>query len=308
MILTIGNTKGGVGASTLSVQVAIALAGLHRKVLLIDGDRQGTSFTAIGARSQADQSPRVSCYQLTDGHALLVSVRQQRARWDDIVLDVGSGDSAALRAALVLGDTTLIPFGPGAYDQWALNDMVSLVKDAQEVRDGLRVLAILNLVDPTDVSIGKTLASAAARAPQFRFLPFPVHRRKAFALASAGGLGVHELSPRDAKACDEIDGLVMRLLHPLRQQTLAPLPPPGKFIEFTQSAPDGVHTWIGSPLPPDPGSSAATGRMQRIPLEISTTLLRTIDDVARRSGDSRSDIITRAVYRALSDQGARTTH
>ena len=38
MILTVGNTKGGVGKTTIAVNAAIVRAAAGRDVLLIDGD------------------------------------------------------------------------------------------------------------------------------------------------------------------------------------------------------------------------------------------------------------------------------
>ena len=43
MIISLGNVKGGVGKTTLAVNLAIALSQTQR-VLLIDGDEQGTSL------------------------------------------------------------------------------------------------------------------------------------------------------------------------------------------------------------------------------------------------------------------------
>ena len=53
MIVTVGNTKGGVGKTTLAVNLAIARALAGREVWLIDGDRQGTAQTAISIRAAA---------------------------------------------------------------------------------------------------------------------------------------------------------------------------------------------------------------------------------------------------------------
>lgn len=57
MILTIANTKGGVGKSTLAVNIAVERARLGKRVWLVDGDRQGSSQTAILIRSEAGLEP-----------------------------------------------------------------------------------------------------------------------------------------------------------------------------------------------------------------------------------------------------------
>jgi chromosome partitioning protein len=54
MILTIGNTKGGVGKTTIAVNLAIARALSGRDVWLVDGDGQRTAQLAINARAEAD--------------------------------------------------------------------------------------------------------------------------------------------------------------------------------------------------------------------------------------------------------------
>src|SRR3546814_13728868 len=45
MILAVGNTKGGVGKTTLAVNLAVARALAGRDLLLVDGDEQGTALT-----------------------------------------------------------------------------------------------------------------------------------------------------------------------------------------------------------------------------------------------------------------------
>lgn len=51
MILAVGNMKGGVGKTTLAVDLAIALSRQGRDVLLIDGDEQGTAMAFTELRS-----------------------------------------------------------------------------------------------------------------------------------------------------------------------------------------------------------------------------------------------------------------
>jgi chromosome partitioning protein len=214
MILTVGNTKGGVGKTTLAVQLAIAQALAGRDVWLIDGDRQGTAAAAIAARAEASRKPGIACAQYPDGPTLRGQVQQQRDKWDDIIIDAGGRDSTALRAALVLSDLLVVPFAPRSYDVWALDDMAALVDDARSVRDGLRAIAIMNLADPGEASVDNAEAAAAvADLPQFEYLGKPIRRRKAFSNAGGAGLAVSEMSPRDPKACAEMDALVSSLFN-----------------------------------------------------------------------------------------------
>lgn len=209
MILTVGNTKGGVGKTTLAVNLAIARAIQGREVWLIDGDRQGTAAASIALRANAERLPGIACAQYPDGQALRGQVQQQRGKWDDIVIDAGGRDSTALRAALILSDVLLVPFAPRSFDVWALEDMAQLVDEARAVRDGLRAYAVLNLADPGVLATdNRDAAEAVANVPQFEYLPTVIRRRKAFSNAAGQGLCVQELMPKDPKAIRELSALL----------------------------------------------------------------------------------------------------
>ena len=212
MIVTVGNTKGGVGKTTLAVNIAIARALAGRDVWLIDGDRQGTAQAAIAIRADAGHAPGIACATYPDGPTLRSQVQQQRAKFDDIIIDAGGRDSTALRAALILSDVLLVPFQPRSYDVWALDDIAKLIDEARAVRDGLRAYAVLNCADPGEAASDNADAAAAvAGLPQFEFLQTPIRRRKSFANAAGKGLSVLEAKPIDRKACDEISALVNAL-------------------------------------------------------------------------------------------------
>lgn len=209
MIVTVGNTKGGVGKTTLAVNLAIARALAGRDVWLIDGDRQGTAQTAISIRAEAGHQPGIACATYPEGATLRAQVQQQAAKFDDVIIDAGGRDSTALRAALVLSDVLVVPFQPRSYDVWALNDIAGLVDEARSVRDGLRAVAVLNCADTGDTSTDNAEAAAAvANVPQFEYLDTPIRRRKAFANAAGQGLSVLEMKPLDRKACDELKALI----------------------------------------------------------------------------------------------------
>lgn len=212
MIITVGNTKGGVGKTTLAVNIAIARALAGRDVWLIDADRQGTAQMAIGIRADAGQMPGIACAQYADGALLRSQVQQQASKFDDIIIDAGGRDSTALRAALVLSDVLLVPFAPRSYDVWALNDIGALVDEVRSMRDGLRAYAVLNCADPgASSSDNADAAAAVVDVPQFEYLPTPIRRRKSFANAAGAGLSVLELNPKDKKASEELNALLSAL-------------------------------------------------------------------------------------------------
>jgi chromosome partitioning protein len=166
MIVTVGNTKGGVGKTTLALNLAVARAIVGSDVWLIDGDRQQTAATAVSVRSESGRLPAIACAGYSEGPMLRSQVLQQKSKFTDIVIDVGGRDSTALRAALMVTDVLIVPFQPRSYDVWALGDIAELVKEANSVRDGLKVYAMLNCADPAG-SDNREAAGAVENFPEF---------------------------------------------------------------------------------------------------------------------------------------------
>lgn len=207
MILTVGNTKGGVGKSTLALNLAIARSIEGRSVWLVDGDRQGTATTAMAFRTQAGRLPLIESTSLSDGNTLHAEVTRRRGEFDDVVIDAGGRDSTALRAALVLSDVLLVPFAPRSLDLWALQDVATLIDEARALHPGLRALAVLNGADVAG-SDNEDAAQALVSYPQLTYVPSPVRRRKSLANAAGMGLSVLEAKPKDAKAIAEVRALL----------------------------------------------------------------------------------------------------
>jgi chromosome partitioning protein len=208
VILTVGNTKGGVGKSTLAVQLALGLSLDGKKVWLVDGDRQATSLGAITVRAENGRTP-IAASAYSDGATLRAQITQQREDYEHIIIDAGGRDSTALRAALTISDVVLVPFQPRSFDVWALSDIGSLLNEARAVRD-VRAFAMLNAADSQGTD-NKEAAEALIDVPGIELLPVQVNRRKAIASASGAGLYIDEYRPRDGAASSEL-GAVKKIL------------------------------------------------------------------------------------------------
>ena len=212
MILTVGNTKGGVGKTTVALNLAVVRARSGRDVWFVDGDRQGTAQAAISLRTDARREPALACATYPDGSALRGQIAHQRHKFDDVIIDAGGRDSSALRAAIGISDAVLIPFQPRSYDVWALDHMSGLIDEVLEFRDGLRAYTVMNLADPGSRSRDNAEAvEAVSGFERFEYLPTPLRRRKAFANAAGFGLSVVECRPVDKQAVGEISALAETL-------------------------------------------------------------------------------------------------
>lgn len=207
MIVGVLNTKGGVGKTTLALNLAIARSIEGRDVWLIDGDRQATAIQAIAQRAEIGRKPSVAVSSYTDGKLLRAQVQQQGGKYEDIIIDAGGRDSTALRATLMLANVVLAPFQPRSFDVWGVGDLAELVNEAHSSRDGLKVYAVLNAADPSGKDNAEA-ASAVADIEGVEYLDAPVGRRKAIADAAGAGLSVLEFTPADAKARVEMRRLV----------------------------------------------------------------------------------------------------
>ena len=207
MILAVGNVKGGVGKTTIAINLAIIWALQNRDVLLVDGDDQATAMAFTELRARARGEPGYTAVALY-GAAIRTQVRQLASKYDHIIIDVGGRDSVSLRASLTVAHLVLIPVQPRSFDLWGVDQTTELITEARELNESLRAVAVLNAADPQGHD-NEDAASLLRDNDALELAPAILIRRKAFPNAAAGGLSVIEYS--DSKARAEFEGLATEL-------------------------------------------------------------------------------------------------
>lgn len=202
MIIVIGSTKGGVGKSTITTNLAVIRASYGFEVLVIDADTQ-TSAADFGLmRTERLGKNTYSTIQLL-GPAVRGEAPVVADKYQDTIIDCAARDNQGLRAALAVADLVIVPCRPRAFDAWALEDFSKVLEEMRVANPNLRAWSFINQGEP----VGADNAEAAellAGIEGIEHKPCIVTSRKSFGHSVALGLAVTEMTPRNEKACDEI--------------------------------------------------------------------------------------------------------
>jgi chromosome partitioning protein len=97
------------------------------------------------------------------------------------------------RTAILAADFVLIPVQPSPFDVWASEDIVHLIREAQQFREGIKAAFVVNR-KIANTAIGRDVVAAFESYP-FEVLTETVGQRVIFAEAAAAGLTILESAP-----------------------------------------------------------------------------------------------------------------
>ena len=143
MILTVGGIKGGSGKSQMSTNLTVIRALSGKKVLLVDGDEQGSAGDWTDHREALGLKTPWTTIRLR-ANAVRTEVLKLAGNYDDIIIDCGGRDTASLRAALTITDTFLVPCQPKSFDIWTIDKVSNLIQEAQSLNTKLIAYCFIN--------------------------------------------------------------------------------------------------------------------------------------------------------------------
>lgn len=205
LILSFINQKGGVGKSTLSINVAACLALASRKVLLIDADKQATSSTWTSLRQDTPFQVVSLARENMARDALKLA-----AEFDITVIDGPPQAEAISRSCIAASDLVAVPIEPGGASRWSSDLTVRQLKEAQDFKPSLKCGFVVSRKIGTTVLGRDTRGmSADAGIPIFRT---EVEQRIAYAEALTMGKTIFEWVGAASAAAHDIRKLTDELL------------------------------------------------------------------------------------------------
>ncbi|WP_215843921.1 ParA family partition ATPase [Acidithiobacillus montserratensis] len=205
MIIGVLNQKGGVGKTTLSVNIAAFLAQEGSRVLLIDADPQGSCLDWAATRKD---EPLFSVVGLPRA-SIHKELGQIGAGYDHIIIDGPPRVTDLARSAIMASDLVLIPVQPSPYDIWAADEVVQLIQEAIVYKSDMKCAFVVNR-KIANTAIGRDVREALAAFP-VPILEATVTQRVIYAEAAALGKAVFEIDAA-GPAASEVSALVAELM------------------------------------------------------------------------------------------------
>lgn len=209
MIFGVLNQKGGVGKTTLSVNLAACLARTGERVLLIDADPQGSALDWAAARQREPLFSVVGFPRPT----IHKEIAQIGRGYDHIIIDGPPRVTDLARSAIMASDIVVIPVQPSPYDIWAAEEVVKLIEEARVYKENIKSVFVVNR-KITNTAIGRDVRDALAAYP-VHVLQASVAQRVVFAEAAAQGQAIFEVDAA-GPAVAEMEAVAAELMEYLK--------------------------------------------------------------------------------------------
>jgi len=202
-VITIANSKGGAGKTTVATNLAVEFAQDKNRVLLVDADEQRSSMGFRRMREAQD----IQAMSITEP---TIDVDLPAFDFDIIIVDVGGTDTDVFRSAILAADLVLIPTQPSQYDIWAAKTTIETL-DLCRCRKDIIGRIVLNRVTPNSNISGDAAEALEHFKNKAPLTESRLASRVAFGESVNHGLGVSEYDP-GGKAAYEIKALYKEVL------------------------------------------------------------------------------------------------
>lgn len=210
MILLIAHHKGGVGKSTLAINLAVAFQQQGKKIHVLETDPTvSTTSRWADDREDAGLPPVITTRKQGRLAATLKELEEQN---DVVLIDTAGKDSPEMRSAMTAADVLVVPTGTSQADLDSTLDLAATIENARDYNENLKTLIVIARASTHAMSdevqeARKYLEVFPADATVANVV---IHHRKSYQSTLSEGISVVE--SKDPKAKAEIQLLSQEIL------------------------------------------------------------------------------------------------
>lgn len=189
MIVSFLNQKGGVGKTTLSVNLSRAFALENKSTLLVDSDPQ-KSARDWHSRSEGEILNVIGI----DVPTIDKDIKKMDLLYDWIFID-GAGRLSPISAKTILcSDIVIIPLQPSPYDVWGSEYLISLVEQRIEISRGKFKAAFVISNQKPNTNLSKEIREVLKTFESIPILKAGTYNRVVYSDCASEGKTVFEMT------------------------------------------------------------------------------------------------------------------
>lgn len=200
MIIAVTNLKGGVGKTTIAVNLAVCFAKRDYKVCVVDTDSEQRS--SVKWSGQRDEN-LVTIPVFAVGEKLNKEIEALDRDYEFVIIDGTPQLSERANRTILASDLILIPITPSGFDFWSFEHFLERYEQAKGFKEKIHAYVLLNKFTEMR-NIGKEVKEALSQF-EIPVLQSTLAERVAYQETTIQGVGVVEY--KDKKAKDEINKL-----------------------------------------------------------------------------------------------------
>ena len=204
MIISFVNQKGGVGKTTIAINVASGFKRRNFSVLFIDADPQG-SATKWHSIDDNNAFEILTHPQPVYKH----DVEELSQNYDYVVIDSPPTSGGIAKSILSVADLSIIPLTPSSLDIWSCVVTLEMIEEARQKNPDLDMKLLINRKIP-GTRVGREAREAMSIFKK-DILTSELCQRVAYVDAMTYGVSVMQYAP-SSKAAYEIENLCDELV------------------------------------------------------------------------------------------------